>query len=105
MSIAQGGPNRGLDGQKVTPLMVYLLYTKMTMLGFGGTLFWVRRLLVQERKWVTEAQFAEHLAVAQLIPGGATLYNVTLMLGHQVAGVRGAVAAALGFIVIPFFVM
>ncbi len=89
----------------VTPWAIFLLFTKITLLGFGGTLFWVRRLLVQERKWVTEAEFAEQFAIAQLIPGCAALYNVNLMLSHRVAGVRGAVAAAVGFITVPFFVM
>src|ERR1035437_1503860 len=89
----------------ITPWMIYLLYTKITLLGFGGTMFWVRRSLIDDRKWVTEAEFAEYFAIAQLIPGGANLYNMSLMLGHRFAGVRGAVAAGLGFICVPFFVM
>ena len=89
----------------ITPWMIYLLYTKITLLGFGGTMFWVRRSLIDDRKWITEAEFAEYFAIAQLIPGGANLYNLSLMFGHRFAGVRGAVAAGLGFICIPFFVM
>ncbi len=89
----------------ITPWMIYLLYTKITLLGFGGTMFWLRRSLIDDRKWVTETEFAEHFAIAQLIPGGANLYNLSLMFGHRFAGVRGAVAAGLGFICVPFFVM
>ena len=89
----------------ITPWMIYLLYTKITLLGFGGTMFWLRRSLIDDRKWVTEAEFAENFAIAQLIPGGANLYNLSLMFGHRFAGVRGAVAAGLGFICIPFLVM
>ncbi len=89
----------------ITPWMIYLLYTKITLLGFGGTMFWLRRSMIEDRKWVTEAEFVEMFTVAQLVPGGANLYNLSLMLGHRFAGVRGAVAAGLGFISVPFFVM
>mgnify|MGYP002632404359 CR=1 FL=1 len=89
----------------ITPWMLYLLYTKITLMGFGGTMFWIRRCLVDERKWFTESEFAEYFALGQLIPGGANLFNMALLVGHRFAGVRGAVAAGLGFVSMPFFVM
>jgi chromate transporter len=89
----------------ITPWMIYLMYTKITLVGFGGTMFWIRRSLVDDLKWLTEAEFAEYFALGQVIPGGANLFNMALLIGHRFAGVRGAVAAGAGFVSVPFFVM
>ena len=93
------------DLQSITPWKIYLVYTKITLVGFGGTMFWIRRTFVDDLKWFSEAEFAEYLALGQLIPGGANLYNMALLIGHRFAGVRGAFAAGAGFISVPFFVM
>ena len=85
--------------------MIYLMYTKVTLVGFGGTMFWIRRSLVDDLKWLTEAEFAEYFALGQVIPGGANLFNMALLVGHRFAGVPGAFAAGCGFISVPFFVM
>ena len=89
----------------ITPWMIYMMYTKVTLVGFGGTMFWIRRSLVDDLKWLTEAEFAEYFALGQLIPGGANLFNMALLVGHRFAGVPGAIAAGCGFISVPFFVM
>lgn len=89
----------------ITPWMIYVMYTKVTLVGFGGTMFWIRRSLVDDLKWLTEAEFAEYFALGQVIPGGANLFNMALLIGHRFAGVRGAFAAGCGFISVPFFVM
>jgi len=98
-------PPRVAVRSDITPWVLYLLYTKVTLQGFGGTMFWIRRQLVDELKWITEAEFAEYFALAQLIPGGTNLFNMTLLIGHRFAGVRGAAAAGAGFVSAPFFVM
>ena len=90
---------------RITPWMIYLMYTKVTLVGFGGTMFWIRRSLVDDLKWLTEAEFAEYFALGQVIPGGANLFNMALLVGHRFAGVPGAFAAGCGFISVPFFVM
>ena len=89
----------------VTPWMIYLMYTKITLMGFGGTMFWIRRTFIDDLKWFTDAEFAEYLALGQLIPGGANLFNTSILIGHRVAGVGGAFAAGAGFVTVPFFVM
>ena len=68
--------------------MICLLCTKIIQLGFGGTTFQVRRSLIDHRKWVSEAEFADYFAIAPLIPDGANLYNLSLRLGHRLC--RGA---------------
>ena len=37
--------------------------------GFGGVLPWARRMIVEQRKWLTPAEFAEMLGLCQLLAG------------------------------------
>jgi chromate transporter len=89
----------------LTPWQIFAFYTKATLQGFGGTLFWIRRGLIDDLKVLTEAEFAEYFALSQMLPGGANLFSMAILLGHRFAGVRGALAAAAGFVFVPFFVM
>src|SRR5947207_1942898 len=89
----------------LTAWQIFAFYTKATLQGFGGTLFWIRRGLIEDLKVLTEAEFAEYFALCQMLPGGANLFTMALMLGHRFAGVRSAFAAGAGFVCVPFFVM
>jgi len=68
--------------------------------GFGGVLPWARRALVEERQWLTPAEFAEALSLCQFLPGG-NIVNVSIAVGSRFRGVAGAVAAVLGLMVAP----
>jgi chromate transporter len=37
--------------------------------GFGGVLPWARRVLVEQRQWLTPQQFNDLLALCQFLPG------------------------------------
>ncbi len=63
-------------------------------------MFWLRRALVQQHRWLSDAQFVELLGVSQLMPGPVA-FNLTLMIGHRLAGYRGAFAAAGGLVLPP----
>jgi chromate transporter len=68
--------------------------------GFGGVLPWARRTIVEERKWLTAAEFAEVLGLCQFLPGG-NIINVSIALGARFRGVSGAAAAILGLLLAP----
>lgn len=70
------------------------------VLGFGGVLPWARRMIVEQRKWLTPAEFTEMLGLCQFLPGG-NIMNVTIALGSRFQGVAGAVAAFLGLMTAP----
>ena len=88
---------------QITPWLIYLAFTKSSLTGFGGTVFWARRRLVEDLQWLTSAEFNETYALGQVIPG-ANMYNFAILFGYRHAGVRGAVAGALGFFSTPIFV-
>ena len=66
-----------------------LAFAKMAVCGFGGVLAWSRRIIVQERGWLTAEEFNEQLALCQVLPGGNIL-NFSVMYGSRCAGMLGA---------------
>ena len=83
---------------------LFLAFAKMAVCGFGGVLAWSRRVIVQERGWLTPEEFNEQLALCQVLPGGNIL-NFSVMYGSRCAGVAGALAALLGLIGPPMVLM
>jgi len=63
-----------------------------------------RRMLVEERRWLSAEEFTDVLSLCQLLPG-PNIVNVAVCVGARYHGVRGAVAAFAGLMTAPFFVM
>jgi chromate transporter len=79
---------------------LFLSFLKIGTVGFGGGLAviaQIRTLAVQQRRWLTEQDFASGFALAQTLPGTAA-GNVTTYVGLRLSGWRGAGAALAGFI-------
>lgn len=72
--------------------------------GFGGVLPFIRRMLVEERKWLTASEFTEVLALSQLLPG-PNVINITIYVGARIARAPGAVTAFLGLMIMPLAVV
>lgn len=68
--------------------------------GFGGVLPLARRMIVDERKWLTPVEFTEMLGLCQFLPGG-NIINISAALGARFHGVRGAAAALIGLVAAP----
>jgi chromate transporter len=83
---------------------IFVTFARVGASGFGGVNFWLRRVLVQEKRWVTDREYLEGLALGQIIPG-PNVYNLTVMLGYRFGGVRGAFAAVAGLIGPPLAVL
>ena len=56
--------------------------------------------MVEERRWLAPADFAEVLALCQFLPG-PNVGNVSVVLGRRWFGLRGAVVAFLGLMALP----
>ncbi len=75
--------------------------------GFGGPIAlvgYMQRDLVEQRDWYSEQEFAQGLAVAQMMPGPLAA-QVAMWLGYLHAGVRGAIAVTIPFVAAPFLVV
>jgi chromate transporter len=72
--------------------------------GFGGVLPWARRLVVEQRQWLTPPEFTEMLGLCQFLPGGNVM-NLTVALGARFRGTAGAAAAFLGLMTAPVLIV
>ena len=68
---------------------------------FGGVMPWAYRTMVEERRWLTQADFAETVGLCQFLPG-PNIGNASIVLGKRWFGVAGAVVAFLGLMALPF---
>jgi chromate transporter len=78
---------------------VFRVFLRLGLTSFGGPvahLGYYRAELVQRRKWLDEAAFADIVALCQFLPGPASS-QVGISLGILRAGLPGALAAWLGF--------
>jgi chromate transporter len=79
-------------------------FAKIAVCGFGGVLAWSRRVIVQERGWMSAEEFNEQLALCQVLPG-PNIVNFSIMFGSRSAGVLGSLAALFGLIGPPVVLM
>jgi chromate transporter len=86
---------------------LFLSFLKIGTVGFGGGLAvisQIRTLTVQQRRWLTESDFASGFALAQTLPGTAA-GNVATYVGLRLRGWRGAGASIAGFILPSMLMM
>jgi chromate transporter len=85
------------------PKSVGELFTGFTMIGaraFGGVMPWAHRVMVEERRWVTPADFASVVALCQFLPG-PNIGNASIVFGRRWFGLAGALAAFTGLMALP----
>jgi len=82
-----------------SPWSILLIFLRLGLTSFGGPvahLGYFRQEFVIRRGWLSEAAYAELIAIAQFMPGAASS-KVGMAIGLSQAGYRGALAAWLGF--------
>ena len=80
---------------------LFLGFLSIGARAFGGVLPWAHRVMVEERRWLAPADFAEVVALCQFLPG-PNIGNASVVLGRRWFGLRGAVVAFLGLMALPF---
>jgi chromate transporter len=79
-------------------------YFKVGMFGFGGVAAWARRVIVEERRWMTEREYAEVLGLGQVLPG-PNVGNAAVMIGRRFHGLPGALLATAGLYCAPLIIL
>ncbi len=64
----------------------------------------IQQKVVEEKKWVTEEEFVDLVAVAQSCPGIFAI-NISIFIGNKLAGTKGAVVSAAGTALPSFFII
>ena len=84
---------------------LFLAFFRMGCTSFGGgTASWIYRDIVQRRGWVDEQFYLRGLALGQGMPGSNGI-NMAVLVGRQLKGGAGAVAAPVGMLTGPFFMI
>ena len=75
---------------------IFLVYGKIGLIGFGGINAWARRVLVEEKRWLTDQEYAETLGLGQVLPGpNATNAAIARVYAqYQAANRRAAIEGA-----------
>src|SRR5215469_17980799 len=83
-----------------TLLQLFCGFLSVGMFGFGGVLPWARRMVVEQKRWLSPAEFTDLLGLCQFLPGGNVM-NVTIAVGARFRGAAGSVAAFAGLMAAP----
>lgn len=83
---------------------LFLGFSSVGLAGFGGVLPFVRRLLVEEKCWMTAEEFNAQLGLCQFLPG-PNVINLAVLVGKRYQGLRGAIVAPVGLLAGPFIIV
>ena len=66
----------------------------------GGMSGYIRKVLVENRRWLESEEFLRGLSLAQLVPGPNAV-NLAVFIGYRMHGVIGAVLAVAAVLSVP----
>jgi chromate transporter len=92
-------PDSAPDAPTLSEL--FLAFLAVSLSGFGGTLPWAYRMVVEKRRWMTASEFSEVFSLCQFLPG-ANVVNFSVVFGSRLRGVPGALVCFIGLVGPPF---
>ncbi len=82
-----------------------MLYISSVTFGGGFVIVnFIKKTFVEKMKWITEDEMLDMIALAQSSPG-AIAVNTAILMGWNIAGFWGMVAAVLGIILPPMTII
>ena len=100
-------PEEREGARRATLWQIFVSFAKVGAVLFGGgyaMLPLLEREVVSRRGWCAHAQMTDYYAMAQLVPGVVAV-NTSMLIGHHLRDFWGTVAATLGVVLVPFFVI
>ena len=82
---------------------LFVAFAKMSLAGFGGVLYWARRGIVDQHRWMTAEEFNETYALCHFLPG-PNIVNLSVVFGSRFRGIAGGIAALAGLIGPPMMI-
>ncbi|WP_371482846.1 chromate efflux transporter [Kitasatospora sp. NBC_00315] len=79
---------------------IALEWVRIGLIGFGGPpahILLLRRLCVERRRWMSEAEFEDGIAATNLLPGPAST-QLAIFTAWRLRGAAGALVGGIGFI-------
>ena len=81
--------------------MIFWAYFVVGASSFGGSLVWMRYMLVEQRRWLAAEEFNDALAISQFLPG-PNVFNLLVVLAPRFRGLAGVIAATIAIMAMPF---
>ena len=79
---------------------IFFAFLGVGLTGFGGVLPWMRRMVIEKRRWMSAEEFNEAVSFCQILPG-PNMVNFAVVFGARHAGALGALVAVLGLLAMP----
>jgi len=79
-------------------------FVKIGLLGFGGVAPIARHVIVEDRAWLSEEEYASVLGVGQVLPGANTI-NAAVMIGDRFQGIAGAIVCMASLLTMPLVIV
>src|SRR6476620_5420375 len=83
---------------------LFRAFVIVSISGFGGALPWARRMIVDQRRWMTTEEFNEAFALSQFLPG-PNVVNFSVVFGSRFGGAAGAAVALAGLMGPPLLIV
>lgn len=83
---------------------MFVAFALVSVYSFGGALPWSRRMIVEEKRWMSAEEFNENFALAQFLPGPNTI-NFAVVFGSRFGGAAGAGVALAGLMGPPLIII
>ena len=83
---------------------LFVGFLKIGLSGFGGVMPFARRMIVEQRCWLTESEFLDVVSLSQFLPG-PNIVNVSIIIGRRFRGVAGSIAASGGLMLMPLVIV
>lgn len=83
---------------------LFISFVIVSVSGFGGALPWARRMIVEQKRWMTTEEFNEAFALAQFLPG-PNVVNFSVVFGSRFGGAAGAAVALAGLMGPPLVIV
>src|SRR5499427_11075454 len=83
---------------------LFRAFAIVSVSGFGGALPWARRMIVDQRGWMTAEEFNEAFALSQFLPG-PNVVNFSVVFGSRFGGAPGAAVALAGLMGPPLLIV
>ncbi len=92
-------------GRKIWKIFISTLYLSAFTFGGGYVIVTLmKKKFVDEYHWIDEQEMLDLVAIAQSAPG-AIAVNGAIVVGYQLAGIPGTLAAILGTVLPPFAII
>ena len=82
----------------------FLTFGCFTFGGGWSIVAQIQKEYVEKKRWITDEELLDFTSVGRSIPG-LMIGNASVLFGHHVAGIPGALLALLGIVLPPFAIM